>query len=237
LAVAVAILAGLTGATVAWWRPLWQTVADPQRFRKVITGYGAGAPLAFIVAQVVQVVIFFIPGEVTQVAGGYLVGAWRGLLYTYIGITLGSLTAFYLARLFEHAVLDWLVDRDTVRQFDRIVYGKSGFWPMFILFLIPGIPKDLLCYIAGLTPMHVVLFLAISTVGRFPGILLSSLFGGGLAERDWGGLALSTSLGAGLVGVVYVFRGSIERFRRAHLVTGQERALMGTPPDRRPPAP
>lgn len=91
-------------------------------------------------------------------------------------------------------------------------------------------------YIAGLTPMHIVLFLAISTVGRFPGILLSSLFGDGLAERDWGGLALSTTIAAGLMGVAYVFRGPIERFRRAHLVTKEEQALMSIPPGSRPPA-
>jgi uncharacterized membrane protein YdjX (TVP38/TMEM64 family) len=167
----------------------------------------------------VQVVLFFIPGEVTQLASGYIFGTWLGLLFSYFGITLGSVTAFALARLFEHTALDLLVDRQTVRKFDCFVYGKSGFWPLFILFLIPGIPKDLLCYIAGLTPMHVVTFLAVSTVGRFPGMLLASIFGDGLAERDWTAVGLSTGIALGLLGIVYLLREPIERFRKKYLVT------------------
>lgn len=85
-------------------------------------------------------------------------------------------------------------------------------WPMFILFLLPGIPKDLLCYIAGLTPMHVVTFLVISTVGRFPGVLLFSVFGDGLAERDWQAVGVSTAIALGLMGLVYLLRAPIERF-------------------------
>jgi uncharacterized membrane protein YdjX (TVP38/TMEM64 family) len=223
------ILAGLTVVTVLWGPFLWDLLTDQERFKAWIESYGAYAALVFVATQFVQVMIFFIPGEVTQFAGGYIFGTWLGLLLSYLGIMLGSLMAFSIARLFEHGATDLLVDRKTVRQFDRLVYGKSGFWPMFILFLIPGIPKDLLCYIAGLTPMHVVTFLVISTIGRFPGVLLSSLFGDSLAERDWTAVGLSTGITLGLLGIVYLLRAPIERFRRQYLVTETEKALMGTP--------
>lgn len=220
------ILAGLTVGTVLWGPFLWDLLTDQGRFKAWIESYGAYASLVFVAAQFVQVVIFFIPGEVTQFAGGYIFGTWLGLLLSYVGITLGSLVAFYLARLFEHGALDLLVDRQTVRRFDRLVYGKSGFWPLFILFVIPGIPKDLLCYIAGLTPMHVVTFLIISTIGRFPGVLLSSIFGDGLAERDWTAAGLSAGITLGLLGIVYLFHEPIERFRKKHLVTEEEKELL-----------
>jgi uncharacterized membrane protein YdjX (TVP38/TMEM64 family) len=225
LTVAGLILVGLVLGGVIWGPALWELLSDQERFKTWLESYGAFAALVFIVIQALQVILFFIPGEITQFAGGYIFGTWKGLLLSYVGITLGSVTAFYLARLFQHAVIDLLVDRQTVRRFDRLVYGKSGYWPMFILFLIPGIPKDLLCYIAGLTPMHVVTFLLISTLGRFPGVLLSSIFGDGLAERDWTTVGLSVGIALGLVGLVYLFREPIERFRRKHLITAEEKEL------------
>ena len=226
------ILLGLTMVAVFWGPVLWDLLSDQERFKAWIESYEEYAVLVFIATQIVQVILFFIPGEVTQFAGGYIFGTWLGLLLSYIGITLGALAAFYLARFFEHAAIDLLVDRQTLRRFDRLVYGKSGFWPMFILFLIPGIPKDLLCYIAGLTPMHIVTFVIISTIGRFPGVLLSSIFGDGLAERNWTTVGLSTAIALGLVGIVYLFREPIERFRCKHLITEDEKERQESPPQR-----
>jgi uncharacterized membrane protein YdjX (TVP38/TMEM64 family) len=99
---------------------------------------------------------------------------------------------------------------------------------MFILFLIPGVPKDLLCYVAGLTAMHALTFLAISTVGRFPGVLLSCLFGAGLAERDWRMLAISGVAGLALLALAYAVRGPLERFRQRHLMTRREIGWLGS---------
>jgi uncharacterized membrane protein YdjX (TVP38/TMEM64 family) len=211
------LLSGLTVVTVLWGPFLWDVLTDQEQFKAWIASYGAYAALVFVAAQYVQVVIFFIPGEVTQCAGGYIFGAWLGLVLSYVGITLGSLTAFALARLFEHRATDWLVARQTIRQFDRLIYGKSGFWPLFLLFVIPGIPKDLLCYIAGLTPMSVGTFLVISTIGRFPGVFLSSLFGNGVAERSWTVVALSIGITLVLLGLVALLRTPIERFHRQYL--------------------
>jgi len=211
------ILAGMAVGAFLWGPCLWDVLTDQEQFKTWIASYGVYAAAVFVAAQFVQVVIFFIPGEVTQCAGGYIFGAWLGLVLSYLGITLGSLTAFALARLCEHRATDWLVDRQTIRQFDRLVYGKSGFWPLFLLFVLPGIPKDLLCYIAGLTPMPVVTFLVISTIGRFPGVFLSSLFGNGVAERSWTIVGLSLGITLVLLGIVALLRTPIERFHRQYL--------------------
>jgi uncharacterized membrane protein YdjX (TVP38/TMEM64 family) len=210
------LLAGMAVGAWLWGPCLWDVLTDQERFKTWIASYGVYAAVVFIAAQFVQVVIFFIPGEVTQCAGGYLFGAWLGLVLSYLGITLGSLTAFALARLFEHRATDWLVARQTVRQFDRLIYGKSGFWPLFLLFVIPGIPKDLLCYIAGLTPMPVRTFLVLSTIGRFPGVFLSSLFGNGVAKRSWTVVGLSIGITLVLLGIVTLLRTPIERFHRQY---------------------
>ncbi len=220
------LLISLIVMAVLWGPAFWQIVTDQKRFRMWLESYGAYAALLFVATQFIQVVIFFIPGEVTQFVGGYLFGTWLGLALSYLGITLGAVTAFYLARLFAYGALEVLVDRQTVRRFDRVVYGKSGFWPMFLLFMLPGIPKDLLCYIAGLTPMHVVTFLVISTLGRFPGVLLSSLFGESVAERNWATIRLTVGITLGFTGIAYMLRKPIERMRKQYLVTTDEKKRM-----------
>jgi len=229
LSVAGLLLAGLAALVVYWGPTLWPLLSDRERFRAWIESYKSSASLVFVLVQCVQVVLFFIPGEVTQFAGGYIFGVWQGVLLSYLGITLGAVIAFLLARLFGAAAVGLLISRETLRKFDRLVYGKSGFWPMFVLFLLPGVPKDVLCYVAGLTPMHVVTFVLISTVGRFPGVILSCILGEGLAERNWTTFALSAGITAGVLGLVYLFRDPIERFRKKHLVTKEEEELLGTP--------
>jgi uncharacterized membrane protein YdjX (TVP38/TMEM64 family) len=227
LAVGGVILTGLV-LTVVFWGPfLWQVLSHQEQLKAWVESYGRYAALVFVAAQVAQVVFFFIPGEVIQIAGGYILGTWRGLGLSYVGITLGAVMAFAIARLLEQAAIDWLVDQQTVRKFDRLVYGKFGFWSMLLLFLLPGVPKDLLCYVAGLTPMPVVTFLVISTIARFPGVLFSSIFGDSLAERDWHAVGISTAMALGLIGLVYGLRGPIEQFRTQYLVTKDERDLLG----------
>lgn len=223
LAVVILVVAGLATILVLRGPFVWELLTDQERFRAWVRSYGVYAAPVFVTAQAVQVVLFFIPGEVTQIAGGFIFGTGLGLALSYLGITLGSLMAFGIARTFERSALEMLVSGETLRRFDRIVYGRSGLWALFVLFLIPGIPKDLLCYIAGLTHMRFVTFLAVSTVGRFPGLLLSSLVGAGIADRDWRGALISGAVGLGLAALAWVFRKPIEALRQRHMPARDER--------------
>jgi uncharacterized membrane protein YdjX (TVP38/TMEM64 family) len=221
-------VASLIVISVFWGPLLRQVFTDQEQFKTWIESYAACAALVFVAVQFVQVLLFFIPGEIVQVAGGYIFGTWHGLLLSYLGITLGSITAFAIARLFERGAVDLFVDRRTVYRFNRFVYGRFSFWPLFLLFSLPGVPKDLLSYIAGLTPIHTVTFLLISSVGRFPGMLLSNLLGEGLAERDWNVIGLSVGITLGFMGVLYLLREPIEQFRQKYLLTKEEQELLQT---------
>jgi len=77
--------------------------------------------------------------------------------------------------------------------------------------------------------MPLMTFLVISTVGRFPGVLLSCILGDGLAERNWKTFGLSAALAVGLLGIMYLCRRPIEKFRKAYLMTQEEAELLGTP--------
>ena len=171
--------------TVVFWRELWILFSSPQTLREWIRGTGVIAPLVFVAVQAFQVVFFFIPGEIPQVAGGYLFGLWVGTVLSLTGITLGATFNFVIARLLGIPFVNVLFSAQKVERARRITSSPKAKLSFFLFFLIPGIPKDILCYVAGLSMMKLHLFLLFSTLGRIPGIVGSALIGDAAADRRW----------------------------------------------------
>jgi uncharacterized membrane protein YdjX (TVP38/TMEM64 family) len=163
---------------------LYHIYRDHHQLKKVISSFGPYAPLAYILLQIIQVVIAPIPGGAVEFLGGYLFGVKAGLIYSMIGLTLGSWLAFSLARVFEKIAVEKFVSEKTRKKFDYLV-EHEGVILSFILFLLPGFPKDAFCYILGLTPMHLGIFLIISTIGRIPGTLIAILQGAKVFEQQY----------------------------------------------------
>ena len=132
--------------------------------------------LVFILIQIVQVVAAPIPGEVTGFIGGYLYGPFWGTIYSTIGLTIGSWLAFVLARFFGEPLLEKVVKREVFEKFDHFMEHR-GLLVSFLLFLIPGFPKDYLCYIMGVSRIPILTFIIISTIGRFFGTMMLSISG------------------------------------------------------------
>ena len=169
-----------------WMFPwLWQTFQNPETIREDLRQSGPWAPLVFVLLQILQVVVFVIPGEVTQIAGGWLFGFLPGTLLSVTGIALGSALAFGLTRWLGEAFVHRIVGPKTVLKFDSLMASPRFVGSLFLLFLIPGIPKDVLCYVAGLAKVKFLAFLVISTVARLPGIFSSSLMGKAFFEGNW----------------------------------------------------
>ena len=163
---------------------LYNALYHPHRLKGIISSYGAYAPVAYMLLQVLQVVLAPIPGGAIEFLGGYLFGAKMGFLYSMVGLFFGSWFAFGLARIFERVAVEKFVSPKTRKKFDYLI-GHEGVILSFILFLIPGFPKDALCYILGLTPMHLGIFLAICTIGRIPGTLIACLQGGKAFDHQY----------------------------------------------------
>ena len=151
---------------------------------------GPAGPLICIGIQFLQVVIFAIPGEITQVAAGYVFGAWEGFLYSLIGIMLGAAFDFVFARLVGRPLINKLMGPRALARVDRLLESRKGRSALFLLFLTPGMPKDTMSYAAGLTEIGFQEFMIISGLGRTPALLFSTLFGSQLYERNWFTLAL-----------------------------------------------
>ncbi|MDP2800045.1 MAG: VTT domain-containing protein [Deltaproteobacteria bacterium] len=177
-------------------------LSDREKIRNFVASFGPLAPLAFIGLQIMQVVISPIPGEATGFIGGYLFGAFRGFIYSTIGLTLGSWLAFSISRLFTPYVTRRLGKTKNYDKFNFIV-EHQGVIIAFIFFLLPGFPKDYLCYLLGLSLMPTSVFLIIVAVGRMPGTLMLALNGSKVFDQEYA--AVFILLGIALAAVIFSY--------------------------------
>ncbi|MGA2974099.1 MAG: TVP38/TMEM64 family protein [Spirochaetia bacterium] len=179
------LVAAVVVPVIIWHNDLWKIFASVRRVRTWIDGWGPGAPFVFMAVQAVQVIVFALPGEVVQIAGGYLFGGWLGTLLSLSGILIGSAIAFFLARLLGKPFLAAVIPREQLERVEKLLASPSSKVVFFLLFLIPGIPKDILCYVAGISPLRFPFFIAASALGRLPGIIGSSIIGRAAAAQRW----------------------------------------------------
>ena len=199
------LIVGTIGAVIVFREEIWAVFSSSENIQRTVEGWGVAAPLAFVALQFVQVVVFVIPGEVPQIAGGFLFGLVKGSLYSVVGILLGSSFNFVLARLLGVPFVRTLFKEKQLHKFDKITNSPRTQIAFFLLFAIPGIPKDILCYVAGLTSMRFVAFLLISTVGRLPGIIGSAGMGDAAASSRWvlAGVIMAVATVLFVLGLIY----------------------------------
>ncbi|OGP68060.1 MAG: hypothetical protein A2W27_08900 [Deltaproteobacteria bacterium RBG_16_44_11] len=160
--------------------------------------------IIFIMLQIVQVVAAPIPGELSGLIGGYLYGPFWGTIYSTIGLTLGSWLAFLLAHFFGMPLLEKIVKPQTVEKFDHFIEHK-GILVFFLFFLIPGFPKDYLCYIMGVSRIPVWTFIAVSTAGRLFGTTMLSITGSVARNEQYLFLAVMVAVGAVIFILAYYY--------------------------------
>jgi uncharacterized membrane protein YdjX (TVP38/TMEM64 family) len=160
-----------------YYAQYFHVLRSPKQIKKLILSYGKYSVFVFFGLQILQVVAFFIPGEVIQVAGGYIYGAFLGGLLSLLGITLGSALVYGIARLFGKPLVKKIISEKHLTFFSKIIKLGSMNYIVFLLYLIPGIPKDVLGYLCGISEISFRDFLLYSTLGRIPGIFISSYFG------------------------------------------------------------
>jgi uncharacterized membrane protein YdjX (TVP38/TMEM64 family) len=181
-----------------------------KRMLHFLDSLGPWAFAGFIVVQVLQVVVAPIPGEVTGLLGGYLYGPYLGILLSTIGLTLGSYAAFALSRIFGRPFAERFVPEAAMNRFDYLMRHK-GLVLVFLLFLIPGFPKDYLCYILGLGHLSTIQFLFVGTVGRLFGTTLLTLGGNYLRVEQYGRFSILLGVAILVVILAMIFRDKIER--------------------------
>ena len=179
------LFAAMVAVILLFREQIWTVATRPEELREWGGGFGATAPLVFAAVQALQIIIFVIPGEVPQIAGGYLFGIPGGLALTIAGSAFGSGVAFMASRLLGIEFLRAILRGEQLERLQQMASSPRATITFFLFFLIPGIPKDVLCYVAGLSRMRLSMFLVISTVGRLPGVVGSVVMGDAAAEQRW----------------------------------------------------
>lgn len=187
LGIAVIVFAVLFMGLAAWLigKPLITFLGEPAAFRDWVADKGVLGVLAFIGMMLVQVVIALIPGEPFEIAAGYAFGYFFGTLWCMVAIVLGSALIFGLVRLFGKRLVNLFFPD---KELDDLKFlnseGKRN-TVFFLLMLIPGTPKDLLTYVAGLTKIRFWHWMLIVTVARIPSVVTSVVGGSALGEEKY----------------------------------------------------
>ncbi len=173
---------------VATWfvgREILKFASSPELFRAWVDEKGFLGKLAYMGLTVVQIVLAFIPGEPLEIAAGYAFGAVEGTVLCVIASTVGSMIVFFLVRLLGKRIVTVFFSEEKLSSLKILKTSASRDILYFIIFMIPGTPKDLLCYFAGLTDMKWWVWLIICSVGRIPSIITSTIGGDALGDKKY----------------------------------------------------
>ncbi len=183
-ALSVAALLALTVLlTVLFWNFFAKT--GETDFRAYMESFGMAAPLIFLLFQMLQIFLPLLPGEVMEISAGYLFGALKGTLLCFGGVLVASAAVFWLVRRFGRAILDLYFDVDKLYETKVFSSETRIKRVLFLLFFIPGTPKDLLTFFAPLSRVTLPEFLWISMIARIPSIVSSTVGGHFLVEGNY----------------------------------------------------
>ena len=171
--------------TVIVGKPMLQFVADPEQFRGWVDAHGIWSRVVFVGMVVFQVLIALIPGEPLEIGGGYAFGTVEGTLLCLMGITIGGVLIFLLVRKFGTKLVEVFFPAEKIRSLKFLQNEKRLNLLAFIIFAIPGTPKDLLSYFVGLPPMKLSTWLVITSVARLPSVVSSTWGGSALNEEKY----------------------------------------------------
>lgn len=191
------ILAGISCGVIillvillTWFICRWLTSFSQEGLRDYIRSFGAAGWLVFLALQFLQVFIALIPGELLESVAGFVFAPLWGTILCYAGIALASVVVFTLTRRFGVKLVEIFISRDKINQLRFLNTEKKRNLLLFLLFFIPGTPKDLLTYFVGLTDIRLGDFLLISLVARLPSVVSSTFGGHLLGEGNYTGAVI-----------------------------------------------
>ena len=186
--------------TIVFCVPFIKFINNPDKLRVFIESYGIMAPLAYILLTFIQILVPIIPGEPFELLAGYVFGLVKGTLLCLFAESISSIIIILMVRRYGDKIVKLFFSEDTLKKLEKYKNEKN-FYIFILLFVLPGTPKDLICYFAGLTKFKLFPLLLASTLGRFPSIITSTLPGSLSGEKNYI-LALGIYLVVGIISFV-----------------------------------
>ena len=210
---------------VTWFvgRPLISFAKEPEKFREWVNGFGVWGKLIFVGLIVLQIIVAFIPGEPFEIVAGYAFGTFWGTLLCVVGEVIGSVLVFLFVRKFGVRAIEVFFPREKIDSLRFMRDEKKVETFAFIAFLIPGTPKDILSYCAGITHMKLSTWVFISTVARFPSVITSTVGGDalGMGQHLFAVIVFVVTIALSLVGLFFYNR-AVKRRAEKYAETHKE---------------
>ena len=210
--------------TVTLGERIVQYAREPSKLRGFVAEHPVSGRLVYLAIVLVQVVVAVIPGEPVEILGGYAFGTWEGTGLFLLASAAGSMLVFWLVRRFGLRLVRVFFKEEQLDKLHFLHTKKGREFLFFLIFALPGTPKDLLSYFAGLTDLPVGLWLLICSVGRIPSVVTSMLGGDALGDGSYGKAAIvfGATLAVSAVGVL-LYQGILKRHeKRKEPLTAQE---------------
>ena len=160
-------------------------VSDADRFKAWLDSYGHLGKIIFIAVRAFQTVVKIIPAEPLEIGSGYAFGVWGGLFYCMMGTEIGSFVIVAITKLFGMKAVKLFVSEEKINSLDFIKNKEKLSLSLFIIYLIPGTPKDVITYLMGVTDYSIWKFLLITGIARIPSIITSTVCGAALGEKNY----------------------------------------------------
>lgn len=160
-------------------------LADARAVRAFVSEHAFVSRLAMLGINIVQVLLAFLPGEPVELASGYAFGFWEGTALCLVASGLATSMIYWATRRWGWKLVGLFFDRSLFDRFSWLKSAKRLELIMFIVFLIPGTPKDFLTYFAGLTNMRFLPVVLIATFGRIPSIVTSTIAASAIGSGNW----------------------------------------------------
>lgn len=206
--VIAALLAGLL-IYLAIDQDVYAAFSNRDAITQAIKYAGPWGPAVFVLLQALQIIIAPIPGQIATLIGGYLFGGAWGAVYSMTGSLVGFTAVFYAARRLGRPLLERYFDTDSLQKFDYLT-RSAGPMVFFMIFLLPGFPDDLVCYLAGLTKIKMTTLVVVSLLGRLPSTVMTSYIGSGVASSNLRSVRIMTAIFVVIVAISYWQRARLE---------------------------
>ncbi|MGN1443217.1 MAG: TVP38/TMEM64 family protein [Acutalibacteraceae bacterium] len=207
--IAVIVIAGIVIAALVvcyclFGKKLLAFVEDTDKFKAWLDSFGTTGKIIFVSIRALQTVVKFIPAEPLEIGSGYAYGTFGGLFYCMLGTFLGSLVIIALTKIFGVKVVNVFVSQEQINSL-RFLKNKTKLaTTLFIIYLIPGTPKDIITYLIGVTDYSMVKFMLITSFARIPSIITSTICGSALEKKSYAlsiGVFVATAI-LGLIGIM-----------------------------------
>ena len=167
-------------------KPVLEFVSEPEAFRDWVQSKGILGVFVFMILNILQVILAIIPGGPFEVGAGYAFGVIPGTILCDIAMSIGGVINFLFVRKFGMKFVELFTTREKVESVRFLKTNKKSETLLFLFFLLPGTPKDLMCYVVGLSNIKLSKWIFINLVGRLPAILLSAMGGNALGTQKYG---------------------------------------------------